>query len=69
MGWVWRYEDESGATIAPEGVPAPEFSSQGDAETWLGEVWRELLDAGVKQVTLLEDGRKVYGPMGLSPAG
>jgi hypothetical protein len=31
----------------------------------MGESWKELLHAGVAQVTLLEDGREVYGPMGL----
>ena len=40
---------------------------QGDAETWLGENWRELLSAGVHQVTLLDGDREVYGPMGLHP--
>ena len=39
--------------------------TQGDAETWLGEIWRELLDAGVDAVVLLDDGREVYGPMSL----
>ena len=39
--------------------------TQGDAETWLGETWRELLDAGVDAVVLLEDDREVYGPMSL----
>jgi hypothetical protein len=33
--------------------------------TWIGEIWRELRDAGVDAVTLLEDGREVYGPMSL----
>jgi hypothetical protein len=39
--------------------------TQGDAETWLGETWRELVDAGVDAVVLLDDGREVYGPMSL----
>ena len=43
--------------------------TQGDAETWLGEIWRELLDAGVDAVVLLEDGREVYGPMSLHESG
>jgi hypothetical protein len=43
------------------------FPSQGDAETWIGETWRDLLNVGVTQVTLLDGGRKVYGPMGLRP--
>jgi hypothetical protein len=68
MAWTWRYEDEAGAVVSPEGAPAPDFPSQADAETWIGEMWRDLLGAGVHQVTLLEDDREVYGPMGLSPA-
>ena len=34
----------------------------------VGERWRSLLEAGVDQVTLLEDGTVVYGPMSLHPA-
>ena len=52
---------------ASRGLPKETFGSQGDAETWLGENWRALLDAGVDQVTLLEDGRLEYGPMSLHP--
>jgi hypothetical protein len=44
----------------------PEFSSQSDAESWLGEVWRELAERGVAQATLLDDDHVVYGPMSLS---
>jgi hypothetical protein len=43
------------------------FPSQSDAESWLGEVWQELLHAGVEQVTLRDGDRKVYGPMSLRP--
>ena len=68
MGWTWRYEDAQGATVTPEGAPDPGgFPAQGDAESWIGETWQELLDAGVDQVTLLEDTRVVYGPMSLHP--
>ena len=48
-------------------LPKETFGSQGDAETWLGESWRALLDSGVDQVTLLEEGRVEYGPMSLHP--
>lgn len=66
MSWHWRYEDETGAAIAPsDGEVADRFPSQSDAETWLGENWRDLLERGVAQVTLLEDSREVYGPMSL----
>ena len=69
MGWTWRYERADGTTATPEGVADPEsFPSQSDAESFIGESWRELLDAGVQQVTLFEDDRKVYGPMGLDTA-
>jgi hypothetical protein len=67
MAWIWRYENADGGEVAPADAPEPQpFPTQSDAESWLGETWRELLDAGVHQVTLLEDGREVYGPMGLS---
>ncbi len=45
-----------------------QFPSQSDAETWLGESWRELRDGGVAGVSLFEEERKVYGPMSLSDA-
>jgi hypothetical protein len=67
VAWTWRYEGPDGSTVQPEGVPAPEpFPNQSDAESFIGESWRELLEAGVHAVTLFEDDRKVYGPMGLS---
>ena len=43
------------------------FPSQSDAETWIGENWRGLLEAGVESVVLTEEDREVYGPMGLRP--
>lgn len=69
MAWTWRYEAPDGTATAPEGVAAPEaFPSQSDAESFIGESWRELLAAGVAQVTLFEGDRKVYGPMSLDSA-
>jgi hypothetical protein len=68
MAWTWRYEDTSGTAVEPAEAPTGEaFPTQSDAETWLGENWRELLSAGVEQVTLLDSGREVNGPMGLRP--
>lgn len=63
--WRWRLENSAGAEVEAEGIGSPEFPSQSDAESWVGEVWRELLDAGVDAVTLLEGDRQVYGPMSL----
>jgi hypothetical protein len=67
MAWTWRYEAADGSSVQPEAVAVPEsWPSQADAESFVGESWRELLEAGVHQVTLFEGDRKVYGPMGLS---
>jgi hypothetical protein len=65
MSWTWQYEDAQGAPLT--GTRAETFPSKADAESWLGETWRELLDAGVQQVTLMENGRVEYGPMLLTP--
>lgn len=66
MAWRWRYESADGEVLpAPDGADLT-FPSQADAETWVGETWRELLVAGVHQVVLLDGEAEVYGPMGLS---
>jgi hypothetical protein len=67
--WRWRFEDASGVEVRlPEdGVTggASGFPSQSDAESWVGEVWQDLVEDGVDQVTLFEADREVYGPMSL----
>ena len=68
MAWTWRYEDSEGRRVSVPQHREPAFPTQADAETWIGETWRSLLEAGVDQVTLLEDGSVVYGPMSLHPA-
>jgi hypothetical protein len=65
MGWIWRMETSDGAPVDLD-FEVPEFTSQSDAESWLGEVWRELAEAGVSQASLLDDDHLVYGPMSLS---
>ena len=67
MAWTWRFEKIDGTPATARELPKETFSSQSDAETWLGESWRGLLEAGVDQVTLLEEGRTEYGPMSLHP--
>ena len=73
MSWTWRYERSDGSPVTFEQSSKrsadESFPSQSDAETWIGEVWKDLLDDGVDQVTLLEDARVVYGPMSLHPPG
>lgn len=43
-----------------------QFATQADAEAWLAAFWEDLLDEGVRNVTLCEGDRVVYGPMALS---
>lgn len=64
MAWTWRLETSDGAPV--RGVASPQHGSQADAESWLGEHWRGFADDGVAQVTLLDSGTEVYGPMPLS---
>jgi hypothetical protein len=67
MPWTWRYEKADGAVVSGAALQEAIFASQGDAESWLGENWRGLLEEGVDQVTLLDDERQEYGPMSLHP--
>jgi len=66
MAWSWRLHDASGAEVSE--ATSPQHPNQSDAESWLGEQWRELAGQGVAQVTLFEDDTVVYGPMSLSEA-
>jgi hypothetical protein len=68
MSWTWRYESAAGKQVSLAEAPATEpFATRSDAESWLGENYRELLSAGVDQVTLLQDGTASY-TMSLHPA-
>ena len=64
MPWSWRYEGVDGTAVAG---PAEAFSSQADAESWIGQAWRELATSGVTTVVLVEDDRVDY-KMSLLPA-
>ncbi|MEP6665453.1 MAG: hypothetical protein ABJA81_03295 [Nocardioidaceae bacterium] len=65
MAWTWRIETSEGSPVSLD-FDVPDFSSQSDAESWLGEVWRELAEAGAGQATLMDDDHEVYGPMSLA---
>ncbi len=65
MPWSWRYEKADGSQIDGPGLGEETWTTQADAESWVGENWRDLVEAGVDQVSLLEDGRVEYGPMSL----
>lgn len=61
MAWTWLLETADGQ----ERGRSEEFESRGDAESWLGEAYPELLEDGVDQARLYEDDTEVYGPMSL----
>lgn len=63
--WWWRLEDAAGNEVAAPEFAGQRFLSQADAESWVGEIWAELAEAGVDAVTLFEHERQVYGPMSL----
>lgn len=64
MAWTWRYEGANGQIDGG----SESFPSQSDAESWLGQSWRELAAAGVVTAVLVEDDRVEYR-MSLLPAG
>jgi hypothetical protein len=61
MAWHWVGEPTTTDELNRS------WSSQGDAETWLGAYYLELWRAGVRAVSLFEEDRLVYGPMPLEP--
>ena len=64
MAWQWRYEAEDGRQDAGR---SETFASQSDAESWIGQSWRELVAKGVVTAILMEDDRVEY-QMSLLPA-
>jgi hypothetical protein len=65
MAWAWRY---LGANGQKQLGGSETFANQSDAESWLGQSWRELVAAGVVTAVLVEDERVEYR-MSLMPAG
>ncbi len=66
--WHWRSDRavtgaRGGAAARPIGPE--EFPTQGEAESWLGETYPDLLTSGVRAVSLYDGDRFVYGPMSL----
>ncbi len=59
MAWTWRYEAADGSVV-PQAEGTEEFSGQGDAESWIGEEWKQLLESGVEKVALLDDDSVIY---------
>ena len=65
--WTWELVDAQREAM-PGVATGGAFPTQSEAESWLGEEWRDLLEAGVDAVTLREGEAVVYGPMSLQPA-
>lgn len=66
--WHWRTGPTSGSRGgAPKPLGTERFPTQGEAESWLGETYPDLLASGVLAVSLFEGDRRVYGPMSLEP--
>jgi hypothetical protein len=65
MAWTWQLED---AESRPVDGPSEAFSSQSDAESWLGQTWRDLIATGAVTAVLVEDERTEY-KMSLLPQG
>ncbi|WP_375003040.1 hypothetical protein [Aeromicrobium sp. CTD01-1L150] len=63
MSWSWIFEDADGTEVGRSQL----FESRGDAESWVGEAFGDLVEEGVDQVRLLEGDVEVYGPMSLHP--
>lgn len=69
LPWWWRLEDASGTEVESADHSGERFATQGDAESWVGEIYAELADAGIDAVRLFEHDREVYGPMSLHAEG
>lgn len=68
MSWYWQPDGSSVSTSAAAGLGLDQrFPTQGDAESWLGEFYPDLQQAGIHAVSLYEETRLVYGPMQLEP--
>jgi hypothetical protein len=61
MAWTWTFESAAGDVVGR----SEEFDSRGDAESWVGEAFGDLVSDGVDQVRLFDGEDEVYGPMSL----
>lgn len=61
MSWTWAYEKADGSVTGR----SEEFDNRGDAESWVGETFADLLDQGIDQVRLFDGDTEIYGPMSL----
>ena len=62
--WEWELVDAAGARLDPS--LSPVFTTQYDAEEWLGERWKVLAEQGAVEARLLHDGDPASAPLPLS---
>ncbi|WP_418276631.1 hypothetical protein ACNHYB_01600 [Isoptericola jiangsuensis] len=55
--WEWTLEDAAGDAL--DASLSPVFTTQYDAEQWLGEHWSHLAGHGAARAKLVNDGRQV----------
>ena len=56
MSFRWIVHDSAGEDIRV----TEDFSSQAEAEAWMGTEWESLLTEGGEEVTLMDEGEQVY---------
>lgn len=61
MSWTWTFENTTGEVIGRSET----FENRGDAESWVGEAFGDLLDQNIDQVRLFDGETEIYGPMSL----
>lgn len=61
--WEWVLLDGAGQRLEPS--LSPVFTTQYDAEEWLGERWRQLASAGAAEARLMHDGTLATPPLAL----
>ncbi|MCL1869568.1 MAG: hypothetical protein FWF90_04035 [Promicromonosporaceae bacterium] len=61
--WEWVLVDAEGQPL--DASLSPVFTTQYDAEEWLGERWRALAEAGAAEARLLHDGELATPPLPL----
>lgn len=64
--WDWQLVDAAGRSMDQPMSPA--FGTRFDAELWLGEHWRRLVEQGVTSVVLRARGAAVAAPLVLRAA-
>lgn len=57
--WRWVLHAEDGSDVVVEGYD-DSFASQSDAESWIGEVYPDLVERGVVAGTLVDGDRELY---------